>query len=62
MRVGKYQLRACPFCGSEKAVVRTDNEYPELYQVECDVCGAIGPATWLSQETAISLWNDRKQE
>ena len=61
-------ISPCPFCGSKSTFInseeisvidRDDPSEMTIHFVSCDNCGAQGPATSLSEETAISLWNKR---
>lgn len=51
-------VNACPFCGWHD--VQIDETSPGRYQVTCPECEAIGPASEVSVDMAVMLWNVRQ--
>ena len=49
--MAEQKMKPCPFCGSNKLVVRDG-------VAECESCGVTGPLT-SSLEESIALWNQR---
>ena len=53
------ELRNCPFCGSDKVDVITEDEYGYYWWVGyCDDCQCFGPKAKMKPE-AVEKWNDR---
>jgi Lar family restriction alleviation protein len=51
----EVDVLTCPFCGSDKAKLRSSTQYSE---VACVSCGARGPE-YREQESAVEAWNTR---
>lgn len=51
-------LEMCPFCGSGALIERIGNGFLNHW-VQCDECGAHGPAR-RNAEQARASWNERK--
>ncbi|MGH1376651.1 MAG: Lar family restriction alleviation protein [Alphaproteobacteria bacterium] len=51
------ELKECPFCGSEKAVIASTS----VYWGKCNACNSEHGGTYQTQEQAIEAWNTRHQ-
>ena len=59
IRESVFELRGCPFCGSERAsVYREGDMFEPAYYVECLRCHCRGPVT-RRMETAAQAWKAR---
>lgn len=62
------EIKPCPFCGGEGKFYMFNGESVEdghrrivmVREVQCTVCGAVGPANFSSREKAIEDWNRRE--
>ena len=54
------KLKPCPFCGSNKVEVRTDDEGVTWY-VFCNYCGVMCGYGWF-EDDVIGAWNRRAEQ
>jgi hypothetical protein len=55
-------LKACPFCRSEKVFNATDHGYPhQTFWVECEECVCKGPRC-PNKVDAVHDWNNRHEQ
>ena len=58
-------LLACPFCGSEALLIKSETIYCENYAVMCsgekdgDCAGLGGSSRYDEEEEAVAAWNKR---
>jgi Lar family restriction alleviation protein len=52
------ELLSCPFCGSITLEIKQPGGWMSNCWIECDKCGAMGPATD-DPQSAWAEWNDR---
>ena len=52
-----FELKPCPFCGSNRIAVDLDSMYGDT--VQCDNCGAMIVTEATKIPSALALWNRR---
>ena len=55
------ELKPCPFCGSNKVVIRWNFRY-EVYEVNCVGCNCTLTHWYECADEAINAWNRRHDD
>ena len=53
----EFELKPCPFCGSEHIALNSNHAKP-LYSIDCEDCGC-GTRGQLTPKIAADVWNKR---
>ena len=57
-----YELKPCPFCGSEAEIVVASYHGRDIFGVQCPRCGVKTEQNYIAKVGAIGAWNRRVDE
>ena len=58
------QLKPCPFCGSEAAIINTGNHFPDaiFYRIVCKSSCTMQGRLYRTIEESVKAWNMREEQ